>query len=83
MHGVIIDITNNFLAFWPSYCTYIKVIFSLSLPSLLIETIVMRIKKDITFQKMIKKSLNEDMTNFLQMPNKLFSKKKRPINKSK
>ena len=32
---------------------------------------------------MIKKGLKEDMTNFLQMPNKLSSKKRRQINKSK
>ena len=32
---------------------------------------------------MIKRSLKEDMTNFLQTVNKLFSKKKRQINKSK
>ena len=32
---------------------------------------------------MIKKDLKEDMTNFLQMPNKLSNKKKRQINKSK
>lgn len=32
---------------------------------------------------MIKKSSKEDITDFLQMPNKLLSKKKRQINKSK
>ena len=32
---------------------------------------------------MIKKSLRKDMTNFLQILNKLLSKKKRQINKSK
>lgn len=48
-----------------------------------IEKIAIKIKKVITFQKIIKKGLKKDMTNFLQTPNKLSSKKKKQINKSK
>ncbi len=47
------------------------------------EIIVIRVEKDITPQKMIKKGLKEDMTNFLQTLNKLSGKKKGQINKSK
>lgn len=43
----------------------------------------MEIEKDITFQKMVKKDSNEDITNFLQMLNKLSPEKRRQINKSK
>ncbi len=47
------------------------------------ETAAIRIEKDITFRKMIKRGLKEDMTDFLQTPNKLSGKKRRQINKSK
>ena len=84
-HKVIIDMINDFLAFWPSYCIHIGVISpnTLSQPKLPVETAVMRIKKDITPQKMIKRGSKEDMTDFLQTPNKLSSKKRKQINKSK
>ncbi len=47
------------------------------------EIAVVRIEEAITPQKMIKKVSKEDMTDFLQTPDKLSSKKKRQINKSK
>ena len=47
------------------------------------EIVVVKIEKDITPQNMIKNVLKENMTDFLQMPNKLFSKKRKQINKSK
>ena len=47
------------------------------------ETAAVRIEKDITLRKMIKRGSKEDMTDFLQTPNKLSSKKRRQINKSK
>ena len=54
-HGVIIDITNNYLVSWPSYYTYIKAFLFIILSQLilLIKTIVVRIKKNITLQKII------------------------------
>ncbi len=66
-HGVIIDITNNSLAFWPGHYTHIGATSSttLSLPSSPTETVVIRIEKAITPQKMIKRGPKEDMTNFL------------------
>ena len=65
-HGVIIDMINNFLAFWPGYYTYIGAISPtiLSQPRLSAETAVFRIEKDITPQKMIEKGSKKDMTNF-------------------
>lgn len=71
-HGVIIDMINNFLAFWPGHYTHIRAIFSttLSQPRLSTKTAVSRIKKDIIPQKMIKKGSKKDMTDFLQAPNK-------------
>ena len=47
------------------------------------KTAVIKIKKDITLRKMIKRGLKEDMINFLQTPNKLFNNKRKQINKSK
>ena len=84
-HGVIIDITNDSLAFWPGHCTHIGATSptTLSQPRLPTETAAVRIEKDITPRKMIKRGSKEDMTNFLQTPNKLSSKKRRQINKSK
>ena len=66
-HGVIIDMTNNSLAFRPGHCTNIGATFpnTLSQPRLPAEIAVVRIEKDITPQKMIKKGLKEDMTNLL------------------
>lgn len=76
-YGIIINITNNSLAFWHGHYTYIRAISSTTLnkPKLSSETVVIRIEKDITFQKMINMGLKADMTDFLQMPNKLPSKK--------
>ena len=84
-HGVIIDMTNDSLAFWPGHCTHIGATSpnTLSQPKLPAETAVVRIEKDISPRKMIKKGSKEDMTDFLQTPNKLSSKKRRQINKSK
>ena len=84
-HGVIIDMTNNSLTFGLSHCTHIRAISptTLSQPRLSAEIAVVRIKKDIIPQKMIQNSSKEDIIDFLQMLNKLFSKKRRQINKSK
>lgn len=46
------------------------------------EIVAIKIEKDITAQKKIKKGSKKDITNFLQMLNKLSSKKKKQINKS-
>lgn len=50
-HRVIINIKNNFLAFWPSYCIHIKVIslITLSQTKLLATIEIIRIGKNITF----------------------------------
>ena len=84
-YRVIIDMINDFLAFWPDYCIYIGAISSttLSQPRLPTEIAAVRIEKNITPQKMMKRRSKKDMTNFLQTPNKLFSKKRRQINKNK
>ena len=82
-HRVIIDMTNNSLAFWPSHCIHIEATSLLSPPNLPIETAAVTIKEDITSQKIIKRDSKENMIDFLQTPNKLSSKKRRQINKSK
>ena len=82
-HGVIIDMTNDFLAFWPGHCTYIGATSLLSLSSLPTEITAVIIEEDITPRKMIKRGSKENMTDFLLTPNKLSSKKRRQINKSK
>ena len=74
---------SNFLAFWPDYYLHIRATSLLSLPNLPIETIAIRIKEDIIPQKIIKRDSKKDMTDFLQILNKLFSKKKKQKNKSK
>ena len=78
-YRVIIDMTNNSLVFWPSHYIHIGATSPtpLSPPSSLTEIVVIRIEKAITPQKMIKRGSKEDMTNFLQMPDKLSSKKRR------
>ena len=50
---------------------------------MLIEIAIIKIEKDITPQKIITRGLTEDITSFLQLPNRLSSKKRRPINKNK
>ena len=82
-YGIIIDMTNNFLAFWPGHYIHIEANFLLSPPSLHIKTVTIIIEEDITPQKIIKRGSKKDMTDFLQTPNKLSSKKRRQINKSK
>ena len=64
-HGVIIDMTNNSLAFWPGHYTHIRATSLLSPPSLPTETAAVTIEEDITPQKMIKRGSKEDMTDFL------------------
>ena len=84
-HGVIIDMTNDFLAFWPGYCTHIGATSSITLsqPRLPTKRAAVKIEKVITPRKIIKRGLKEDITDFLQTPNKLSSKKRRQINQSK
>ena len=47
-HGVIIDMTNDFLAFWPGHCIHIGATFLLSPPSLPTEIATITIEEDIT-----------------------------------
>ena len=84
-HGIIIDMINNSLAFWLGHCIYISATShtTLSQPRLPTKIAFVRIEKNIILQKIIKKGLKEDMTNFLKILNKLSSKKKRQINKSR
>ena len=84
-HEVIIDIINDSLAFWLGHCTHIGAILPTTLSQLRLptKTAVVRIEKNISSQKMIKRGSKEDMTNFLQTPNKFFSKKRRQMNKNK
>lgn len=83
-YGAIINIINNSLVLWPGYCIYMRVfpIIILNLLILPLETIAVRIENNIIYQKIVKKSLIKDITNFLQVSNKLSSKKRRQINKS-
>ena len=80
---VLINMTNNFLAFLPGYCIHIGAIspITLSPTNLLIETIAIKIEKDIIPQKIIKKG-SKNMTDFLQTPNKLSSKKRDKLTKA-
>lgn len=57
-HEIIIDMTNNFLTFLPSYYTYIGVFLPIMLSQLILltEIIVIQIEKDIISQKIIKKA---------------------------
>ncbi len=66
-HEVIIDITNDSLAFWSGHCTPIGATSPtiLSKSRLPPEIAVDRIEQDITPRKMIKKDSKEDMTDFL------------------
>lgn len=80
-YKIIIDITNNFLAFWYSHYIYIRHFFPIILNQPILFVII-KIEKDIILLKRIKKSSIEDITNFLQVPNKLSNKKKQ-INKNK
>lgn len=71
--------TENSLVLQLNHCIYIEAISPtiFRLLSLSIEITAVRIEKDIIFQKIIKKSLKKDITDFLQTSNKLFGKKKR------
>lgn len=66
-HRVIIDTTNDFLAFWSGHCPHIEAIslITLSSPTLSIKIVVVRIEEDIISQKMIKWGSKKDMTDFL------------------
>lgn len=69
---------NNFLVFWFDHFTYIRVIFPTTLSQLRSSTEIatIKIKKNITFQKVIGRDLIKDMINILQTSNKLSSKKR-------
>ena len=58
-------------------------IFLLNPLNLLIKIVAIKIKKDITSWKIIERGSKENMTNLLQISNKLSNKKKRQINKIK
>lgn len=84
-HEVIIDITNNFLALQPGHYINVGVSSAIILcqPTLSIKTVAIRIENYIIFQKIVKTGLTEDITDSLQVLNKLSNKKKGQINKSK
>lgn len=84
-YEIIINMKNNSVAFWHDHYIYIRVasLTILNQLRLLIEIIAVRIWKNITPQKIEKTGLIVDMNDFLQTINKLFSKNKRQINKSK
>lgn len=65
-YNIIINITNNSIGFWSNYCIYIGATYSTILNQLRlpIETVAIKIKKDITSWKTIKKGLKE-VSNFL------------------
>ena len=65
-HEIIIDMINNFLAFWPSYYIHIEAISPTTLSQLRLPTrkAVVRIDKDIISLKIIKKGSKEDMIDF-------------------
>ena len=65
--GIIIDITNNFLVFWPSHCSQIRVFPSTILSQSIfpMKTAFIKIDKDITSQKRLKRGLTKDMTDLL------------------
>ena len=64
-HGVIIDITNNSLAFLPGHCTHIGPTYLLTQSSFSTEIATFTIEKNITSQKMIKKGLKRRYDQFL------------------
>ena len=78
-YGVIIDMINDFLAFWPGHCIHIGAISPTTLSQLRLptETATIRIEKYITLQKMIKRGSKKDMIDSSQTPNKLSGKKRR------
>lgn len=84
-HGVIINMTIDFLVFWLGHYIYIEAISPtiLSQPRLPTEIAAVKVEKVVTPRKIIKKSSKEDIINFLQMPNKLSSKKRKKIHQSK
>ena len=46
-HEIIVDITNNFLVFWPGHCIYIRATFLLNPFCLLTKIVAVKIEKDI------------------------------------
>lgn len=82
-YELIMDMTNNSFSFWHSHCIYIRAI-SFTVPSSSgppIKTAAIKMNKDISLQNIIKRGWNDNMTDFLQTLNKLFSKKRKQINK--
>lgn len=65
-HRVIIDMRNDFEAFWLGHCIHIRTISptTLSLPILSMSITAIGIEKKITSKKMIKKSPDKNMTDF-------------------
>ena len=84
-YGIIINMINNAIAFWPGYCTYTRVFSPISLDqaTLLTEVMPTKIIKDITPNKIIKKGFQENVNDFLKIPDKISKSQKKPINKAK
>ena len=57
--------TNNSLVFWPGHYIQIKVTFLLNILNLSTKILAIKIEKHIISQKMIKKDLKKNMTDFL------------------
>ena len=74
-----------FLVFWPGYYTNIRVSPFITLDQAISTTKIIPIKttQDIIPNKIIKKSSQESVNNFLKIFDKIFKLQKRQINKTK
>lgn len=84
-YEIIIDMTNDILAFWPSYYTYIRTSLLITLDQTILseKSKFVKTQQDIISYKIIKKDTQEDVDNCFKVFNKMFKLTKRLINKAK
>ena len=83
-HGILLDMINNSITFSPGYCTHLGApLFPIPLKPEGMETIPEARQQDIFPNHILKRGSDENLDDFLRIPQKISNKKRRLINASK
>ena len=83
-YGILLDMINDFITFSPGYCTHLGApLFPIPPKPKGIETIPEARQQDIFPKRILKKGSDENLDDFLRIPQKISNKKRRLMNASK
>ena len=83
-HGILLDMINDSITFSPGYCTHLGApLFPIPPKPEGTETIPEARQQDIFPNRILKRGSDENLDDFLRIPQKISNKKRRLINVSK